>query len=58
MIAIWGRANSVNVQKVLWCCAELDIDYERIDAGRGFRDTNTDEYRKLNPNKLVPTIVD
>jgi glutathione S-transferase len=58
MLAIWGRANSVNVQKVLWCCAELQIPHQRIDAGRGFLDTNTEEYRKLNPNKLIPTIVD
>ncbi|MGY4295450.1 glutathione S-transferase [Bradyrhizobium sp. i1.4.4] len=33
---IWGRANSVNVQKVLWCLAELDLPYERIDAGMSF----------------------
>jgi glutathione S-transferase len=24
-LTIWGRANSVNVQKVLWCLAELDL---------------------------------
>jgi len=33
MLAIWGRNNSVNVQKVLWCCEELQLPYERIDAG-------------------------
>jgi glutathione S-transferase len=27
------RANSVNVQKVLWCLHELDLAYHRIDAG-------------------------
>ena len=32
-LKIWGRKNSVNVQKVLWCLSELDLDYERIDAG-------------------------
>ena len=31
---IWGRSNSVNVQKVLWCLHELDISYDRIDAGK------------------------
>ena len=35
-LTIWGRANSVNVQKVLWCLAELDLPYERIDAGMSF----------------------
>ena len=32
-LTIWGRPNSVNVQKVLWCLAERDIAYQRIDAG-------------------------
>ena len=26
-LTIWGRANSVNVQKVLWCAEELGISY-------------------------------
>ena len=33
MLKIWGRNNSVNVQKVLWCCEEMGVKYERIDAG-------------------------
>jgi glutathione S-transferase len=32
-LTIWGRPNSVNVQKVLWCLRELELSYERIDAG-------------------------
>jgi glutathione S-transferase len=31
MIKIWGRSTSLNVQKVLWCCVELGIAFERID---------------------------
>lgn len=58
MIRIWGRTNSINVQKVLWCCAELDVDFERIDAGREFGVTDTTVYLALNPNGLVPTIED
>ena len=30
-LTIWGRANSVNVQKVLWCLHELDLAYEVDD---------------------------
>ena len=30
-LRIWGRANSVNVQKVLWCLRELDLAYEVDD---------------------------
>ena len=56
MLRIWGRRNSINVQKVLWCCAELDVKYERVDAGMEHGVNNTPEYRALNPNGLVPTI--
>ncbi len=56
MLKIWGRRNSINVQKVLWCCAELGITYDRIDAGMEFGLNNTPEYRAMNPNGLVPTL--
>lgn len=56
MLKIWGRANSVNVRKVLWCCDELGVPFERVDAGMQYGVVNTPEYRKLNPNGLVPTI--
>jgi glutathione S-transferase len=58
MLKIWGRANSINVQKVLWCCGELGLEYERIDAGNEFGVNKTAEYLALNPNGLVPTIED
>ena len=58
MLKIWGRANSINVQKVLWCCGELGLQYDRIDAGNEFGVNKTPQYRALNPNALVPTIED
>lgn len=58
MLRIWGNADSVNVQKVLWCCEELGLAYERIDAGRHFGVVDTPAFRALNPNGLVPTIDD
>ncbi|MGZ8265216.1 MAG: ATP-binding protein, partial [Burkholderiales bacterium] len=58
MLRIWGRTNSINVQKVLWCCGELGLPYERIDAGMQFGVNNTPEYKAMNPNGLVPTIND
>ena len=30
MLVVWGRRNSVNVQKVLWCCEELGLTYEQL----------------------------
>lgn len=58
MLEIWGRSNSVNVQKVLWCCEEMALRYERFDAGGPFGIVDSQKYRSLNPNGLVPTIVD
>lgn len=58
MLKIWGRANSVNVQKVLWCCDELSLPFERIDAGMQFDRVRDPEYLELNPNGQVPTLVD
>ena len=58
MLTIWGRSTSSNVQKVLWCCDELDLAYQRIDAGREFGQVDEPAYRTLNPNGLVPTLVD
>lgn len=56
MLKIWGRLSSVNVQKVVWCCDELGLAYERVDAGGKFGINNTPEYLAKNPNGLVPTV--
>ena len=58
MIRIWGRVNSVNVQKALWALAEIDLAYERIDAGLEFGIVDLPAYRTMNPNALVPTMDD
>jgi glutathione S-transferase len=57
-LTIWGRANSVNVQKVLWCLRELDLPYERIDAGMRFGKNKEPAYLAMNPNGRIPTLVD
>ena len=57
-LKIWGRANSVNVQKVLWCLSELDLPFERIDAGMQFGRTREADYLAMNPNARIPTLVD
>lgn len=58
MLRIWGRANSVNVRKVLWCCSEIDLPFERIDAGMQFGLNDQPAYLAMNPNGRVPTIED
>jgi glutathione S-transferase len=57
-LTIWGRPNSVNVQKVLWCLAELDVAFERIDAGMQFGRNTEADYLAMNPNGRVPTLVE
>lgn len=58
MLKIWGRRDSFNLQKVMWCVAELGIPHQRIDAGGAHGVTDTPEYLTLNPNGRVPTIDD
>jgi glutathione S-transferase len=55
---IWGRVNSSNVRKVLWCAEELNIPYERADAGGAFGIVGDADYLAMNPNGLVPCIED
>jgi glutathione S-transferase len=62
MMRLWGRKSSINVQKVIWCLAELGLeegrDFEQIDAGLHFGKNRTPEFLALNPNGLVPTLED
>ena len=55
---IWGRANSINVQKVLWAADECGVKYEREDVGLNFGGNDQPWYLKMNPNGVVPTIDD
>ena len=57
-IRIWGRLSSSNVQAVLWCLAELNLPFERINAGYIHGVVDTSDYLEMNPNGLVPTLID
>ena len=58
MLTVWGRANSSNVQKVMWAIAEMGLAHERIDLGGPFGGLDTPEFRARNPNGLIPVIED
>ncbi|HEY2987370.1 MAG TPA: glutathione S-transferase [Candidatus Binatia bacterium] len=57
-IKIWGRRDSSNVQKVVWCCDELGVAFDRVDLGGQFGGNKEKPYLDMNPNGLVPTIED
>jgi glutathione S-transferase len=58
MLRIFGRSSSINVRKVLWLCAEIDLPFEQEEWGSGFRSTGAAEFLALNPNAMVPVIRD
>ncbi len=58
MLKVLGRRTSINVQKVMWLTAELDLEVERVDIGGDFGGNDTPEYLTKNPNGLVPTLED
>src|SRR5690349_21429015 len=50
MLRVLGRTSSINVRKVLWTCAELDLHFEHVEQDA--------QLLALNPNRLVPVIRD
>lgn len=58
MLKIWGRHNSSNVRKVLWCAEEIGLPYESVQVGGAYGGTDEPAYRAMNPNGLVPVIED
>ncbi|MFM1815906.1 MAG: hypothetical protein RLZ98_2601 [Pseudomonadota bacterium] len=58
MLRIHGRANSINVRKVLWLAAELGLAFEREDWGRGYRPTTEAPFAALSPFGIVPVVED
>lgn len=58
MLTIWGRRNSINVQKVMWAVGELGLAHERRDVGGAFGGLDSEAYGRLNPNRRVPTLQD
>lgn len=58
MLTIWGRLNSINVQKAVWAANEAGQPFTHIIAGAAFGKNDTPEYRAKNPNGLVPLLED
>jgi glutathione S-transferase len=53
-----GRLTSINVRKAMWTARLIGLDLEREDWGAGFRSPQEPGYLALNPNGLIPVLVD
>jgi glutathione S-transferase len=49
-LRVLGKLSSINVRKVLWTCAELDLPFEHVEQDA--------KLLAQNPNRLVPVIQD
>lgn len=58
MLKLLGKSSSINVRKVLWLCTELGLVIDHEEWGAGFRPTQDADFLALNPNALVPVIMD
>ncbi len=58
MLKLLGKSSSINVRKVLWTLAECGQPYDQEEWGSGFQSTHTDEFLALNPNGMVPVLID
>ncbi|WP_426114425.1 glutathione S-transferase family protein [Massilia sp. PWRC2] len=58
MLKILGKPSSINVRKVLWTCAELDLPYTLEAWGTGALSLQSPQFLAINPNGLVPVIDD
>ncbi len=58
MLQVLGRPNSINVRKVLWLADELDLELTLEPWGAGVRPTSDPDFLALNPNGLVPVLID
>jgi glutathione S-transferase len=56
MLKLLGRSSSINVRKVLWTCAELQLEIEHEECSGD--DLKTPAFLALNPNALVPVLQD
>ena len=58
MIEVLGRASSINVRKVLWTCAELNLQVRQVPWGEGDLSLRSPEFLVMNPGALVPVLRD
>ncbi len=58
MITLYGRRNSINVQKALWTLGELGLAFDHVDAGGDAGGLDAPAFRTMNPHGKVPVLTD
>ena len=56
MIQLYGRRNSINVQKVSWALCELNLEFKWHDEHGKFGKVDVENYEKINAQLIVPTL--
>jgi glutathione S-transferase len=57
-LTLYGRRNSINVQKALWTLGELGLPYDHVDAGGDAGGLDDPAFRAMNPHGKVPVLKD
>jgi glutathione S-transferase len=58
MLEIYGRSDSSKMKAVMWCVAELRLEYVRYDIDGRFGGTVSEGFINMNPNQTVPVMRD
>jgi glutathione S-transferase len=58
MITLWGRRNSINVQKALWTLDEIGLPFEHVDAGGDTGGLDDPAFLAMNPHGRIPVLND
>lgn len=57
-LELYGRKDSINVQKVMWFLGELGVEYTQIEKGGEFGGLDDEDFQALTPFGLVPVLKD
>jgi glutathione S-transferase len=55
---LYGRISSINVQKVAWALAEMNLNFDWVDKHGIVSSIDSLSYRKINPAAQIPTLDD
>ena len=58
MRRLYGRISSINVQKVAWALAEMNLNFDWVNKHGIVSSVDSLGYRKINPAAQIPTLDD